>query len=76
MGFLTGAKLAMAMAMARMANATGTLSIHSNAFRGVVRKSSLRMRSQNSHHTGNGEQEMFRRRNGGFYDVRKRSVFP
>jgi hypothetical protein len=77
MAFLTGLKLAAAMAAARMANTIGGLSIHSTAFRGVYRKSSLRNRSTNKYSTpGSGQQECFRRRNGGFYDVRKRSMFP
>lgn len=77
MGFLTGMKLAAAMAAARMNNSVRALSIHSDIFRGIYQPSSLRRKRQSiGKNPGSGEQECFRRRNGGFYDVRKRSMFP
>lgn len=72
---LMGAALAAMLGKHRMDNKMGSLFFDS--FRGVGRKSSLRRKPQSIGKTpGSGNQECFRRRNGGFYDVRKRSIFP
>lgn len=74
MTFLTGEKLAAKLKEIRMLNKTSPMF---NAFRGIGgRRSSFRQKPQNYKAAGSGEQECFRRRNGGFYDVRKRSMFP
>jgi len=64
MAFLTGTEL------------SNDMSALMSGFRGVGQKSSLRRKRQNGWIAGNGEQECYRRRIGGFYAERKRDAFP
>lgn len=74
MGFVTGIKLAQALATLRMSNKmVGTMY---DSWRGLGgQRSSLRPRPQQYRGTSQGEQECYRRRVGGFYKERKHDVF-
>jgi hypothetical protein len=73
---LMGAALAAMLKGMRMGNGMGQ--VFFDSFRGIYRPSSLRRRHQNASYgaiPGGGEQECYRRLNGGFYTERKHDIF-
>lgn len=76
MGFLTGNALRAHLDGLRLSNLMR--GVTESTWRGVVRKSIFRIRKQNASHgsiSGDGAQECYRRKIGGFYKERKHASF-